>query len=83
MAEEKVDKKVIIDSRTVAYATSVKANPETNVSTTQTFDGAITQGMDNVPWSLELSKVRFESSAKHKELNQILDEMLATPNICC
>ena len=79
MAEEQVDKKVIIDSHTVAYATSVKANPETNVSTTQTFDGAITQGMDKVAWSIELSKVRFESSTKHKELNQILDEMLANP----
>ena len=66
--EEKVDKKVIIDSHTVAYATSVKANPETNVSTTQTFDGAITQGMDKVAWSIELSKVRFEGSEKHKDL---------------
>ena len=37
--------------------------------------------MDKVAWSLELSKVRFESSAKHKELNKILDEMLATPKI--
>ena len=81
MAEEKVDKKVIIDTHTVAYATSVKANPETNVSTTQTFDGAITQGMDKVAWSLELSKVRFEKSDKHKDLNQILDSMLANPKM--
>ena len=81
MADKESDKKIIIDGHTVAYATGVKANPETNVSTTQTFDGAITQGMDKVAWSIELSKVRFEKSAKHKELNEILDNMFANPKM--
>ena len=81
MADEQSDKKIIIDTHTVAYATSVKASPETNVSTTPTFDGAITQGMDKVAWSLEFSKVRFEKSEKHKDLNKILDDMLANPKM--
>ena len=81
MAEKQPDKKVIIDGHTVAYATSVKANPETSVSTTQTFDGAITQGMDKVAWSLELSKVRFEPSESHQKLNQILENMFANPKM--
>ena len=75
------DKKVIIDGVTVAYATGVKANPETKTATTDTFDGAITQGMDKVAWSIELSKVRFEDSASHKELSQLLDSMMANPKM--
>ena len=59
MADKEPDKKVIIDGVTVMYATGVKASPETNSSTTNTFDGAITQGMDNVAWNVELSKVRY------------------------
>ena len=75
------DKKVIIDGVTVAYATGVKANPETKTATTDTFDGAITQGMDKVAWSIELSKVRFEGSASHKELSELLDSMMANPKM--
>ena len=71
------DKEVIIGGKTVMYATSVKASPETNSSTTNTFDGAITQGMDKVAWSIELSKVRFEDLTTHKELSQLLESMLS------
>lgn len=71
------DKKVIIGGNTIAYVTSVKASPETNTSSTATFDGAITQGADKVAWSLELSKVRFESSAKHQKLSQLLESMFS------
>ena len=63
------------------YGTSIKASTETNVSTTQTFDGAITQGMDKVAWSLELSKVRYDDSQSYKELHQILDDMLVNPKM--
>ena len=60
MVSNMADKMIIIDGKTVMYGTSIKASPETNVSTTQTFDGAITQGMDKVAWSVELSKVRYD-----------------------
>ena len=81
MADNNADKKVLIDGVTVAYATGVKANPETKTATTDTFDGAITQGMDKVAWSIELSKVRFEDSASHKELSKLLDSMMANPKM--
>lgn len=70
------DKEIIIGGKTVMYATSVKASPETNSSSTNTFDGAITQGMDKVAWNVELEKVRFEGLSKHKELSELLDSML-------
>ena len=75
------DKEIIIGGKTVMYATSVKASPETNSSTTNTFDGAVTQGLDKVAWSLELSKVRFEDLATHKELSELLDSMLSKPQM--
>ena len=81
MANKEPDKKILIDGITVAYATSVKASPETNSSTTNTFDGAITQGMDNVAWNVELSKVRYDDRIKHQELSELLDSMLATPKM--
>ena len=70
------DKEIIIGGKTVMYATSVKASPETNASTTPTFNGAITQGTDKVAWSVELEKVRFEGLSKHRELSELLDSML-------
>jgi hypothetical protein len=69
------DKQIIIDGKTVMYGTSIKASPETNVSSTSTFDGAITQGTDKIAWSIELSKVRFDDSTSYKELHKTLDEM--------
>ena len=75
------DKQIIIDGKTVMYGTSIKASPETNVSTTSTFDGAIAQGTDKVAWSIELSKVRFDDSQSYKDLHKTLDEMLVNPKV--
>ena len=50
-------KQVWINGERMLYGTSAKASPETNVSTTQTFDGAINQGMADIPWSVELSEI--------------------------
>ena len=72
-------KKIIIDKKTVMYGTSIKASPETNSSSTATFDGAIVQGMDKVSWTIELSKVRYEDSATHRELSETFDEMWSVP----
>lgn len=75
------DKEIIIGGKTVMYATSVKASPETNSSSTNTFDGAITQGMDKVAWNVELEKVRFEGLSKHRELSELLEGMLNKPEM--
>ncbi len=72
-------KEVIIDGKKMMYGTSAKASPETNTSTTSTFDGVINEGLDEVPWNLEFSKLRYESLATHKELSETLDRMISVP----
>ena len=73
------NKEIIIDGKKMMYGTSAKANPETNTSSTSTFDGVINEGLDEVPWSLEFSKLRYESFATHKEMSETLDRMISVP----
>jgi len=72
-------KKIIINRETLMYGTSAKASPETSTSVTNTFDGAITQGLGKVAWSIELGKVRYEDSTTHRRLSELLDEMMYIP----
>ena len=75
------DKEVIIKGKKMMYGTGIKASPETNSSSTSTFDGVITQGSDKIPWSIEISKVRYEDMATHKELSETVEGMLAKPEM--
>lgn len=75
------DKEIIINGKKMLYGTSAKASPETSVSTTQTFDGAVNQGMKNVSWSIELGKMRYEGLATHRELSETLDDMMENPKM--
>lgn len=75
----KTRKEVYIDGVKVMYGTSIKASPETNLSTTATFDGTINQGSEDIPWSIEVSKLRYGGLQEHKQMNQILNEMLTVP----
>ena len=72
-------KQVWINGERMLYGTSAKASPETNVSTTQTFDGAINQGMADIPWSVELSKMRYDDLTTHRKLSKTLEQMLEVP----
>ena len=74
-------KEVIIDGKKMMYGTSAKASPETNTSTTSTFDGVINEGLDEVPWNIECSKLRYENMATHKELSETLDTMISVPKM--
>ena len=71
------NKEVIIDGKRMLYGTSAKASPETNTSTTPTFDGAVNEGLNEVPWNIECSKLRYEGLASHRELSETLDEMIS------
>lgn len=73
------DKEVIIKGKKMMYGTSIKASPETNNSTTNTFDGNITQGTKNVAYSIDLSKVRYDSKVTHRELSETVEDMLENP----
>ena len=76
-----VDKQVIIDGVTMMYGTSVKSSPEVSNSTTQTFDGAVTQGLRDVSWTIEIDRVRYDSKVTHRKLSQIIEEMMETPKM--
>lgn len=73
------NKEVIIKGKKMMYGTSIKASPETNNSTTNTFDGNITQGTKNVAYIIDLSKVRYDSKVTHRELSETVDDMLENP----
>lgn len=75
------NKEVIIAGRKMMYGTSAKASPETNTSTTSTFDGVITEGLDKIPWTIECSKLRYEGLASHREMSETLEKMISVPNM--
>ncbi len=72
-------KEIIIDGKKLMYGTSGKASPETNTSSTSTFDGVVNEGLDEVPWNLEFSKLRYEGLTSHRELSETLDRMISIP----
>ena len=75
------NKEVIIAGKKMMYGTGAKASPETNTTTTPTFDGVINEGLKDVPWTIECSKLRYENMATHRELSEILDSMLYNPQM--
>ena len=74
-----VDKKVIINGKSMMYGTSIKCSPELSTSTTTTFSGNIVQGLDVVPWSIEIGRVRYDSKTTHQELSTLIEAMYTTP----
>ena len=72
-------KKIIINRETVMYGTNVKVSPKTSTSTTNTFDGPITQGLEKVAWGIDFGKVRYEKSTSHRRLSEILDRLMYEP----
>ena len=75
------DKEVIIAGKKMMHGTSIKASPETNESTTKTFDGAIVQGNKNVPYSIDLARVRYDDSTTHRELSEKVEDMMENSDI--
>ena len=78
------DKVVIIgtgeSAKEMMYGTSVKDSPETSESTTKTFSGAVVQGTDNIPYTIEISKLRYEGKTTHRELSEKVEDMLKNPD---
>lgn len=78
------DKIVIIgtgnNAKEMMYGTSVKDSPETSESTTSTFSGAVVNGTKNIPYTIEIEKLRYEDMTTHQELSQKIEEMLETPD---
>lgn len=70
------DKEVYIGNLKIMYGTNVKVSSETNISTTATFDGVLTDGTDKIPYSISMDRLRYGSQTSYMELYQKLDEML-------
>lgn len=74
------DKEVIIGTGNeminMLWGTGVKGNPETSVSSTNTFSGAIVDGTENVPYTLEINRLRYDNMDDHMRLSMKLDKML-------
>ena len=73
------NKEVYINGVKVLYGTSIKASPETSLATTTTFDGPVNSGTDKIPYTIEISKLRYEGLQEHKEMDKILNSMLVNP----
>ncbi len=71
------DKQIIIGGKRLMYGTSVKCSPEISSSSTQTFDGAITQGLDNVSWTIEIERVRYDNKVTHQNISQLIESMFS------
>lgn len=75
------DKELWVDGRKLMYGTSIKPSPKIETSSTSTFDEPIVQGLDKIPWDIDASKVRYEDLATHRELSELLDDMLVNPKM--
>lgn len=78
------EKEVIIgtnnDMVNMLYGTGVKGSPETSESTTQTFTGAVVQGLSEVSYTVEIDKLRYEDVDTHIALSKKLEKMMAEPD---
>ena len=75
------DKTVVINGVDMLYGTGVKGSRETNVSTTTTFSGVITNGTKQTAHSLEIDKVSYEGLTDYVNLASAIEEMLDKPGI--
>jgi len=75
------DKIVVINGVDMLYGTGVKGSRETNVSTTTTFSGVITNGTKQTAHSLEIDKVSYEGLIDYVNLASAIEEMLDKPGI--
>lgn len=75
------DKEVLIGGKKMMWGTGVKASPEISESSTQTFDGAVVQGMGDVPYTIEISKLRYDGMSTHRALSEKVEKMMEVPDI--
>lgn len=76
MADEK---QIIIGSDNVIgimWGTGVKSSPDLSTSSTNTFSGAIVDGTDNIPYTIEVSRIRNDGMEQHMALSEKLDDMM-------
>ena len=70
------EKRILVGGRNLFYGTSIKASPEINTQTTATFDGNVVQGSDTVAWTIECSRLRYDTGEHYRQISEMLDDML-------
>lgn len=74
------DKEVYIGKLRVMWGTNVEVEPETNVNTTPTFDGVITDGTDIIPHSITMDSLRYGGLTHFIQVDEKLQDMLKNPD---
>ncbi len=74
------DKELYIGNMKVMWGTNVKVSPETNITSTATFDGVVTDGTDKIPYSVSMDRLRYGTQTNYMSLHQKLDKMLTVPD---
>ena len=76
------DKQIIIGGLNLMYGTSVKCTPELKSSSVATFTGNITQGLDDVGWSIEIEALRYDKPGHARAISEMVESMFGkTANI--
>ena len=76
MAKQKF---VYINNVGIGYCTSAKVSPETKTQETPTFDGVITDGTADVPWTVEFEKVRYGGVSNYITVEKLLHKSFSNP----
>lgn len=75
------DKEVLIGGTRMMYGTGVKVSPELSDKSTNTFDGAVTQGLGDVPYTIEISKLSYDGMTTTQQLEEKIESMYDNPDI--
>lgn len=69
------DRLVIIDGATVGRCTNVKITDNINMSTTDTFDGVVSNGQAKTSYEVEIQKLVAPNVESYLELRNIIQDM--------
>ena len=69
------DKIIIVDGVTVGRGKSIKIDDNTNLSTEDTFDGPVSNGMAKTSYSVEINKLIAPNVESYLEFRNIIKDM--------
>ncbi len=75
------EKEIWLDGVRIFHGTSIKVSKNTNTTTTTTFDEVVNGGTANISYSIDCSKVAYDTEIEYLELEDKLEEMLETPSM--
>lgn len=73
------DKEIQLNGRTVGYGTGVKSSEETTTQSTNTFDGVVTQGVQEIGLTLEIDRLSYATKEDYIIIRKELLRLRSTP----